>query len=103
MHEGIQDLKSKNFAVDSIQPMGAMYLTIKLDFIGKKTEDGSAIETSSDLVFYLIKDAGVAIVPFSAFGNSREMPWFRASVGGLSEKEIEDMLPRLEQSLAKLK
>ncbi len=36
LHEGIQNLKSKSFAVDSIQPMGAMYLTIKLDFIGKK-------------------------------------------------------------------
>ena len=103
LHEGIQNLKSKNFAVDSIQPMGAMYLTIKLDFIGKKTDDGTTIESSSDLVFYLIKDAGVAIVPFSAFGNSKEMPWFRASAGGLSKKEIEDMLPRLEKSLAKLK
>lgn len=103
LHEGIQNLKSKNFAVDSIQPMGAMYLTIKLDFIGKKTDDGTTIESTSDLVFYLIKDAGVAIVPFSAFGNSKEMPWFRASAGGLSKKEIEDMLPRLEKSLAKLK
>lgn len=103
LHEGIQNLKSKNFAVDSIQPMGAMYLTIKLDFIGKKTDDGTTVESSSDLVFYLIKDAGVAIVPFSAFGNSKEMPWFRASAGGLSKKEIEDMLPRLEKSLAKLK
>ena len=103
LHEGIQNLKSKSFAVDSIQPMGAMYLTIKLDFIGKKTDDGTTIESSSDLVFYLIKDAGVAIVPFSAFGNSKEMPWFRASAGGLSKKEIEDMLPRLEKSLAKLK
>lgn len=103
LHEGIQNLKSNSFAVDSIQPMGAMYLTIKLDFIGKKTDDGTTIESSSDLVFYLIKDAGVAIVPFSAFGNSKEMPWFRASAGGLSKKEIEDMLPRLEKSLAKLK
>ena len=103
LHEGIQNLKSNSFAVDSIQPMGAMYLTIKLDFIGKKTDDGTTIESSSDLVFYLIKDAGVAIVPFSAFGNSKEMPWFRAAAGGLSKKEIEDMLPRLEKSLAKLK
>lgn len=103
LHEGIQNLKSNSFAVDSIQPMGAMYLTIKLDFIGKKTDDGTTVESSSDLVFYLIKDAGVAIVPFSAFGNSKEMPWFRASAGGLSKKEIEDMLPRLEKSLAKLK
>jgi aspartate aminotransferase len=103
LHSGIQNLKSKGLAIESIQPMGAMYLTIKLDYIGKKTEEGNLIENSSDLVFYLIKDAGVALVPFSAFGNAREMPWFRASVGGLSLNEIKEMLPRLEKSLIKLK
>ncbi len=103
LHSGIQNLKSKGLAIESIQPMGAMYLTIKLDYIGKKTEEGNLIENSSDLVFYLIKDAGVALVPFSAFGNAREMPWFRASVGGLTLNEIKEMLPRLEKSLIKLK
>lgn len=103
LHDGIQDLKNENFAVESIVPMGALYLTIKLDYIGKYLPDGSEIKTSSDLVFYLIKDAGIALVPFSAFGSSPEMPWFRASVGGLSLDEIKDMLPRLKSALEKLK
>ncbi|SEG51319.1 aspartate aminotransferase [Halpernia humi] len=103
LHDGIQDLKNENFAVESIVPMGALYLTIKLDYIGKYLSDGSEIKTSSDLVFYLIKDAGIALVPFSAFGSSPEMPWFRASVGGLSLDEIKDMLPRLKSALEKLK
>lgn len=103
LHEGIQDLKNENFAVESIVPMGALYLTIKLDYIGKYLPDGNEIKTSSDLVFYLIKDAGIALVPFSAFGSSREMPWFRASVGGLSLDEIKDMLPRLKSALENLK
>ncbi|MBC7555765.1 MAG: aminotransferase class I/II-fold pyridoxal phosphate-dependent enzyme [Chryseobacterium sp.] len=103
LHEGIQDLKNQNLAVDSIVPMGALYLTIKLDYIGKIESDGTEIKNSTDLVFYLINNAGIALVPFSAFGNSVETPWFRASVGGLSLNEIIEMVPRLKVALEKLK
>lgn len=103
LHKGIQQLKQKGLPVDSIKPMGALYLTVKLDFIGRTTTDGQLIRDSSELVFYLIKVAGVALVPFSAFGNSRVMPWFRASVGGLNTSEIKAMLPKLEKALTDLK
>ncbi len=103
LHSGIQDMKSRGFLVDSIKPMGALYLTIELDYLGKTKPDGHPIVDSSDLVFYLINEAGVALVPFSAFGNSRNMPWFRASAGGLSAEEIKNMLPRLEEALSGLK
>ncbi|MBP7173118.1 MAG: aminotransferase class I/II-fold pyridoxal phosphate-dependent enzyme [Cloacibacterium sp.] len=103
LHAGIQDLKQKGLWVDSIQPMGAMYLTVKLDYIGKTMPNGKKIENSSDLVFYLIEEAGVALVPFSAFGNNPKMPWFRASVGGCSLSDIKNMMPRLETALAKIK
>ncbi|WP_417429974.1 pyridoxal phosphate-dependent aminotransferase [Halpernia sp.] len=99
LHAGIQNLKNQNFEVDSIVPMGALYLTIKLDYIGKYLPDGTEIKNSTDLVFYLINEAGIALVPFSAFGNSVEKPWFRASVGGLSLEEIKNMIPRLEKAL----
>ncbi|QDP84104.1 aminotransferase class I/II-fold pyridoxal phosphate-dependent enzyme [Chryseobacterium sp. SNU WT5] len=102
LHEGIQNLKNQGFAVESIQPMGALYLTIKMDYIGKTTPDGKLLKDSSDVVFYFIEEAGIALVPFSAFGNSREMPWFRASVGGVSLDEIKNVLPRLGQALKKL-
>ena len=103
LHAGIQEMKSKNFAVDSIKPMGALYLTIKLDYVGKTTEDGKVLKDSTDLVFYLIENAGVALVPFSAFGNSREMPWFRASVGACSVEDLQKMFPKLEDALSNLK
>jgi aspartate aminotransferase len=103
LHNGIQDLKAKGLAVDSIEPMGALYLTIKLDYIGKTKPDGAVIENSSDLVFYLINEAGVALVPFSAFGEEKSEPWFRASVGGLAVDEIKVMLPKLESALNNLK
>ncbi|KFF01088.1 aminotransferase [Chryseobacterium formosense] len=103
LHNGIQDLKTKGLAVESIEPMGALYLTIKLDYIGKTKPDGAVIENSSDLVFYLINEAGVALVPFSAFGEEKSEPWFRASVGGLAIDEIEVMMPKLENALKNLK
>lgn len=103
LHGGVQDLKGKGLAVDSIEPMGALYLTIKLDYIGKTKPDGVVIENSSDLVFYLINEAGVALVPFSAFGEDKSEPWFRASVGGLAVDEIKVMLPKLETALNNLK
>ena len=102
LHEGIQHLKNRGFAVESIVPMGALYLTIELNYIQKVKPNGEMIKDSTDLVFYLIEEAGVALVPFSAFGNSPEMPWFRASVGGLSLDEIKSMIPRLENALKNL-
>ncbi|MDQ1856294.1 pyridoxal phosphate-dependent aminotransferase [Chryseobacterium sp. WLY505] len=103
LHNGVQELKGKGLSVDSIEPMGALYLTIKLDYIGKTKPDGTVLENSSDLVFYLINEAGVALVPFSAFGEEKSEPWFRASVGGLAVDEIKVMLPKLESALNKLK
>lgn len=103
LHDGIQKMKSNGLAVESIQPMGALYLTIKLDYVGKTTPEGNKINDTTDLVFYLIKKGGVALVPFSAFGDSVTSPWFRASVGGLSLEEINVMLPKLENALLQLK
>ncbi len=103
LYIGIQEMRSRGLSVNAIQPMGAMYLTIELDYLGRTKPDGSSVADSSDLVFYLIEHAGVALVPFSAFGNSRNMPWFRASAGGLSQEEIKNMLPRLEEALKQLK
>lgn len=102
LHQGIQDMKAEGLNVESIEPMGALYLTIKLDFLGKKTPEGKVIENTTDLVFYLIQEGGVALVPFSAFGDTRTSPWFRASAGGVSIDEIRDMLPRLEKALSQL-
>jgi len=103
LHQGIQNLKNKGFAVESMPPMGAFYLTIQLDYVGKTKPDGKKIETSTDLAFYLIQEGGVAFVPFSAFGRNAQDPWFRASVGGLSLQEIKEMLPRMEKALSELK
>lgn len=103
LHQGFQQLKSEGFSVDSIEPMGAIYLTIKIDYAGKTTPDGDVLKSSADINFYLIKAAGVAFVPFSAFGTDDDTPWFRVSVGASTLEDIQQILPRIKAALVKLK
>ena len=103
LHEGFQQLKSEGFNVDSIEPMGAIYLTVKVDYIGKTTLDGDLLKNSADINFYLIKEAKVAFVPFSAFGTEDDVTWFRASVGASTLEDIQNLIPRIKEALAKLK
>ena len=103
LHEGFQEMKTSGLNVDSIEPMGAIYLTLKIDYSGKTTPDGKVLKDSADINFYLIKEAGAAFVPFSAFGTGDEVNWFRASVGATPLHEIEALIPRVKAALAKLK
>jgi aspartate aminotransferase len=99
IHAGLQNLKQKGFPVDSIAPEAAIYLTIKVDLAGKKTKDGKQLENQSDVTAYLLDAAGLAIVPFYAFGTDRNSPWYRLSVGTCKKEEIPEMLTKLEEAL----
>lgn len=103
LYNGFQELKEEGFAVDAIVPMGAIYLTLKIDYLGKTTANGEVLKDSTDLNSYLIKEAQAALVPFSCFGTDEHNPWFRASVGGCSLEGITDMIPRIKAALSKLK
>jgi aspartate aminotransferase len=102
LHEGFQQLKAEGFNVDSIEPMGAIYLTVKVDYTGKTTPAGDVLKTSTDINFYLIKEAKVALVPFSAFGTEDDVNWFRASVGASTLQDIQQLIPRIKEALVKL-
>jgi aspartate aminotransferase len=47
-------------------------------------------------------EAGMAVVPFDAFGSSTDEGWFRLSVGAVSIADIEGALPRLRAGLESL-
>ena len=102
LHEGFQQLKESGFAVDSIKPAGAIYLTVKFDLTGFKTQAGAEIRTSAETTSYLLDDAGLAIVPFYAFGASTNSPWFRLSVGTLVSEQIPEILNTIKTSMQKL-
>lgn len=103
LYEGFKEMKANGLSVDAIEPMGAIYLTIKIDYTGKTTPDGTVLNGPADINFYLIKEAKAAFVPFSAFGTDEDAIWFRASVGTITMQEIKELLPRIKEALSKLK
>lgn len=105
LHEiskGILQLKSEGFSVDVIAPQGAIYLTLKVDLKGKTKTDGTTLQTQSDVTDYLLAEAKLAIVPFYAFGASKESPWYRLSVGTCRKEEIPEFLGKLKEAMQKL-
>jgi aspartate aminotransferase len=102
LYNGFQQLKKEGFAVDAIAPMGAIYLTVKVNITGKKTAEGKVLQNSMDTNSYLIEEAGLAMVPFKAFGASDNSNWFRLSVGAASLEAIENAIPRVKKALEKL-
>jgi aspartate aminotransferase len=102
IYAGIQTLKNMGYKVDAIAPQAAIYLTVQFDLKGMKTDSGKVLETTADVTSYLLDDAKLAIVPFYAFGASKDSSWYRLSVGTCPANEIEMMLNNLERSLSKL-
>ena len=103
IYDGFMKLKSQGFTVDAIAPEAAIYLTIKIDLAGKATADGKLLATQSDVTAYLLNEASLAVVPFYAFGASRDSAWYRLSVGTCKKEEISEMISRLGEALRKLK
>jgi aspartate aminotransferase len=103
IYNGFMDLKGKGLAVDAIAPEAAIYLTIKIDLAGKRTAEGKLLSDQSDVTAYLLNEASLAVVPFYAFGASRNSPWYRLSVGTCKKEEIDEMISRLGEALQRLK
>ena len=102
LHEGLQALKGRGLPVDSIPPMGAIYLTARIYPFGRRTPSGDELRTNSDVRRYILEAAGIGMVPFQAFGSSEETGWVRLSVGAVSMADIDAALPRLEEALRRL-
>ena len=103
MHEGLSGLAARGLPVSSIPPMGAIYLTARFDLFGRRAPGGAALRTNDDVRRYLLEAAGVAVVPFQAFGCAGDDGWFRLSVGAVSLEDIDAALPRLEGALLALR
>ena len=102
MHAGLQALRARGLPVQSIPPMGAIYLTAQFALAGRRTAGGQTIATNDDVRRFLLDAAGFAVVPFQAFGCADDDGWFRLSIGTSSEADIDEAVPRLEKALASL-
>ena len=99
---GFQQLKNEGFTVDAIAPQAAIYLTIQINYVGKKTADGKILTTQADVTAYILDEAKLAVVPFYAFGAAHNSSWYRLSVGTCKKEEINEMLEKLKAALQKL-
>ncbi len=102
IYDGFMQLKSEGLPVDAIAPEAAIYLTIKMELAGMKTRAGKTLETQSDVTSYVLNEAGLAVVPFYAFGTDRGNPWYRLSVGTCRKEEIHEMIGKLREALKKI-
>jgi aspartate aminotransferase len=99
---GFEQMKKEGLHVDAIAPQAAIYLTIQIDYAGKKTANGKLLTTQADVTSYILDDAKLAVVPFYAFGAGAASSWYRLSVGTCKKEEIDEMLGMLKTSLKKL-
>ena len=103
LYAGIVGLGNHGFPVRAIEPMGAIYLSVQFSLIGKQAGDGPVMTSNEDIRQYLLHEAQVAVVPFSAFGSHENTGWFRLSVGAVSVEDIQAMCGRLREALEALR
>lgn len=94
LYNGFVAMKAEGLPVDTIRPQGAIYLSAYIDYTQLE-----GVNDEAALVQVLLKEAGCAVVPFSAFGDDVNTGWFRFSVGAVTDAEIADVLPRVERAL----
>jgi aspartate aminotransferase len=82
------------YGVNFVQPEGGIYLSTRFDIF-----DLLDVDTNEEIRQWLLEYAGVAIVPFQAFGLDDDSGWFRISVGAVSVADISAAMDRLEKAL----
>ncbi len=95
----MRDLLTQIKGLKVSNPMGAFYHFPDVSYyLGKSTDDGIKINTSSDLCLHLLSDAHVATVAGDAFGNPNCIRLSYAT----EEKTIKEAILRISKSLEKL-
>jgi aspartate aminotransferase len=102
IYDGFIELKNQGFQVDTITPQASIYLTIQLNLTGKKKPDGKILANQTEVTSYILDEARLAVVPFSAFGASKNSSWYRLSVGTCHKEEIPEMLQHLRSAMSRL-
>jgi aspartate aminotransferase len=100
LYAGLAAMRDDGLPVDVIAPEGAIYLSARFALRGRVLPDGTRLDDDDAVRAYLLRAAGLAIVPFRAFGVAGESGWFRLSVGAVSLPQIAAVLPRLRAAIA---
>ena len=84
----------RQFGVNYVEPEGGIYLSTQFDLFELLN-----VTTNEEVRQWLLEEAGVAVVPFQAFGLEEDTGWFRISIGAVSVDEIAQAMDRLEKAL----
>ena len=103
LYDGFMLMKDKGLPVDSIKPEASIYLSIKMDLVGKTTKDGKVLSDVDCVQDFLLNDAKVAILPFSWFGATDNNNWYRISIGTCPPDAVVAILANMQKSLESLK
>lgn len=98
LHRGFLAMRADGLPVDVLCPDGAIYVSLRLELKGKRI-GGRVLEDNEMIRSLVLERAGVALVPFQAFGLRGESGWFRLSVGAVSLDEIAEALARIRALL----
>jgi aspartate aminotransferase len=79
-------------------PQGAFYVYPDVSYYFGKRHKDTEIHSGTDLTFYLLEEAHVAVVPGAAFGEDKYIRFSYAT----SEKNLVEALRRMKEALAKL-
>ena len=96
LYAGVAALRAEGLPVDAIAPQGGIFLSFRVDLVGRGFDSNEAIRR------WLLDAAGVAVVPFQAFDMPEDSGWFRMSVGAVGMDDIRGALERLGAALRTL-
>ena len=96
LRDGFRAMKARGLPVDCLDAQGAIYLSARLDLMGR-TIQGKTVENDEDIRSVLLHEANVAVVPFSCFGYPDGTGWVRFSVGSVSEDAVDAALANIER------
>ena len=99
LRDGLLAMKAEGLPVDCLDAQGAIYLSARFDLAGRRLVDRT-VETDEDVRSVLLHGAGVAVVPFTAFGYPDRTGWVRFSVGSVSDADVDAALSRIRSLLA---
>ena len=89
LHDGLRAI-----GIEVTRPAGAIYLSARFDIPGRTNEEIRAA---------LLREADFAAVPFQGFGVAGDTGWFRLSVGAVSLRMIEGVLPKVAAAVERLR
>lgn len=101
LRDGLLSMRDEGLPVDCLDAQGAIYLSARFDLHGR-TVDGITIDSDDAARALLLRRAGVAVVPFTAFGYPENTGWIRFSVGAATDEEVDTALERLRNLLRSL-